>query len=182
MDFWEIYDLHYGPVKTFISKMIGDQWIADDLTQDTFIKVQKNLGDLKDESRLTSWIYRIARNRSLDYFRSRATKNNEQVLTAGLQKSIEPVVQLQIEQNQMSRCVQDKIYLLPESLQVALVLSDTMEMTHQEMADILDITVNNVKVRVHRARKTFKKILEEECTFEHDERSVMVCEPKIDDS
>ncbi len=63
-----------------------------------------------------------------------------------------------------------------------MVLSDTMEMTHQEMADILDITVNNVKVRVHRARKTFKKILEEECTFEHDERSVMVCEPKIDDS
>jgi RNA polymerase sigma-70 factor (ECF subfamily) len=180
MDFLEICDLHRGPVKTFISKMVGDQWIADDLTQDTFIKVQESLGDLRDESRLTSWIYRIARNRCLDYFRTRATKNNEQVLTPRLQKSIEPVAQMQLEQHQMNQCVQDKIYLLPEPLRVALVLSDTMEMSRQEMSDTLDITVNNVKVRVHRARKAFKKILEKECTFEHDERSVMVCEPKTD--
>ncbi len=180
MDFWEIYGLHHGPVKTFISKMVGDQWIADDLTQDTFIKVQKNLNGLKDDSKLRPWIFRIARNRCLEYFRSGTAKNKGQELTYSLQKSIEPAAQMQLEQHQMSQCVQDKIYLLPESLRVALVLSDTMEMSHQEMADILNITVNNVKVRVHRARKAFKKILEEECTFEHDERSVMVCEPKTD--
>ena len=180
MDFSEIYDLHYGPVRTFVSKMVGDRWLADDLTQDTFIKVRKNLNGLKDDSKIMPWIFRIARNRYLDYFRSGAAKNKGQELTSRLQKSIEPVVQMKLEQRQMSQCVQEKIYLLPETLRVTLILSDTMEMTHQEIANILDITVSNVKVRIHRARKAFKEILEQECTFEHDERNVMVCEPKTD--
>jgi len=180
MDFSEIYDLHYGPVRAFVSKMVGDRWMADDLTQDTFIKVQENLNGLKDDTKLMPWIFRIARNRCLDYFRSGAVKNKGQELTYRLQKSIEPAAQMQLEQNQMSQCVQDKSYLLPETLRVALVLSDTMEMTHQEIADILGITVSNVKVRIHRARKAFKEILEQECILEHDERSVMVCEPKTD--
>ncbi|MEE9421092.1 MAG: sigma-70 family RNA polymerase sigma factor, partial [Desulfatiglandaceae bacterium] len=68
MDFWEIYDLYYGPVRTFVAKMVGDEWMADDLTQDTFIKVQENLNGLKDDSKLMPWIFRIARNRCLDYF------------------------------------------------------------------------------------------------------------------
>ena len=178
MDFLEIYDLYHRPVKTFILRMVGDPWIADDLTQDTFIKVQENLIGLKDDSKLMPWIFRIARNRCLDYFRSGAAKNKEQELAYPLQKSIEPVAQMQLEQHQMSQCVQDKICLLPETFRDVLVLSDTMEMTHQEIADILGITVSNVKVRIHRARKAFKEILEQECTFEHDERSVMVCAPK----
>jgi len=181
MDFLEIYDLHYRPVKAFISKMVGDPWMTDDLTQDTFIRVKNNLNDLKDDSKRKPWIFRIARNRCLDYFRSSAAKNKGQELMHRLQKSIEPVVQTQLEQHQMSQCVQNKISLLPEKIRVALVLSDTIEMTHQEIADILGITVSNVKVRVHRARKAFKKILEQECIFEHDERSVMVCEPKTEE-
>ena len=53
-----------------------------------------------------------------------------------------------------------------------------MEFSHQEMAEILGITVENVKVRLHRARKKLKAILEEKCTFEKDERNVLVCDPK----
>lgn len=180
MEFLEIYDLHYRPVRAFVSRMVRDEWMADDLTQDTFIKVQENLNSLKDDSRLMPWIFRIARNRCLDYFRSGAAKNKGQELTYRLQESIEPVAQMQLEQNQMSQCVQDKIYLLPETLRAALVLSDTMELTHQEIADILGITLSNVKVRIHRARKALKEILEQECVFEHDERSVMICQPKTD--
>ncbi len=78
----------------------------------------------------------------------------------------------------MSLCVEDKINLLPESHREVLIFSDTMDMSRQEIADILGITVANVKVRLHRARKALKEILEKDCTFEHDERNVMVCEPK----
>jgi RNA polymerase sigma-70 factor (ECF subfamily) len=52
-----------------------------------------------------------------------------------------------------------------------------MDFSHQEIADILCLTVENVKVRLHRARKRLKAILEKECTFEVDERSILVCEP-----
>jgi len=47
----------------------------------------------------------------------------------------------------------------------------------KEIAEILDISVSNVKVRVHRARKKFRAILEEHCSFEVDDRSVLVCDP-----
>jgi RNA polymerase sigma-70 factor (ECF subfamily) len=52
-----------------------------------------------------------------------------------------------------------------------------MDFSHQEIADILGLSVENVKVRLHRARKKFKAILEEKCTFEVDERNVLVCDP-----
>ena len=77
----------------------------------------------------------------------------------------------------MGECVQDKIRLLPESYQTVLVLFDLMEFSHQEIAEIIDISVENVKVRLHRARKKLRTILEEECTFEVDERNVLVCDP-----
>jgi RNA polymerase sigma-70 factor (ECF subfamily) len=55
-----------------------------------------------------------------------------------------------------------------------------MEFSHQEIADILGITVKNVKVRLHRARKRLKTILEEKCAFERDERNVLICIPAPD--
>jgi RNA polymerase sigma-70 factor (ECF subfamily) len=77
----------------------------------------------------------------------------------------------------MGACVQDKIRLLPESYQTVLVLFDLMEFSHQEIAEIAGISVENVKVRLHRARKKLKTILEEECRFEVDERNVLICDP-----
>jgi RNA polymerase sigma-70 factor (ECF subfamily) len=77
----------------------------------------------------------------------------------------------------MSQCVQGQLNLLPESQRSVIIFADTMDFNHQEIADILGLTVENAKVRLHRARKKFKAILEEKCTFEVDERNVLVCEP-----
>jgi RNA polymerase sigma-70 factor (ECF subfamily) len=85
------------------------------------------------------------------------------------------LIQKELEQQEMGRCVQDQIDLLPEPLRAVLVLFDIMECSHQEIADILGITVANVKVRLHRARERLKSILEEKCAFERDERNVLVC-------
>jgi RNA polymerase sigma-70 factor (ECF subfamily) len=51
------------------------------------------------------------------------------------------------------------------------------ELSRREIAEILETTVENVKVRLHRARKELRALLEKKCTFEVDERSVLVCEP-----
>jgi RNA polymerase sigma-70 factor (ECF subfamily) len=178
MNFWEIYEVHYRPVRRFISRMVRDEWAADDLTQDTFLKVQEKLSGLRDSSKLRPWIFQIARNRCLDFFRSRSGENAIKLEATGFKESIGPIAQIQVEQHQMSKCVQDKLHLLPEPLRVVLVLFDTMGLSHQEIADILGIRVGNVKVRLHRARNALKEILERDCSFEHDERNVMVCLPK----
>lgn len=177
MDFSDIYDTHYQPVRRFIAKLVGDTWVADDLAQDTFIKVRENLKGLKDPSKLAPWIFRIARNRCLDHFRSGAKQNEKPEPKDGIKAFIEPLAQIQLEQQEMSRCVQDKIHLLPVPFRIILALADTMDFSHQEIADILNIEAGNAKVKLHRARKALKEILQKECTFEQDERNVMVCLP-----
>jgi len=183
MEFWKIYDQYYTKVRKFILALVKDQWAADDLIQETFLRIQENLGTLKDPSKLSSWIFRIAHNLCLDHFRqlkiaaSQGSTDLDRVESLGEGFIQEIFIQKELEQREMGKCVQDQINLLPESLRTALILFDIMEFSHQEIADILGITVENVKVRLHRARKKLKPILEETCAFERDERNVLVCLP-----
>jgi len=179
MDFWKIYDQYYGPVRKFILAYVRDEWVADDLIQETFVRIQKNLNSVRDHSKISSWIFRIAHNLCHDHFREskRSTLNQRKI-----QKEIvtlkEAVVQKELEQQQMGECVQDKMDLLPPDYRTVLILSDIMAFNQKEIAEILDISVSNVKVRIHRARNKMRAILEEHCTFEVDERNVLVCDPK----
>jgi RNA polymerase sigma-70 factor (ECF subfamily) len=184
MEFWDIYDQHYARVRKFILTLVGDEWVADDLIQETFLKIQNNLKSLKDSSKLSSWIFRIAYNLCQDHFRQiKRSRKEERIDQEGMEDFKEaliqkgPDIQKELEQRQMGECVQDQINLLPEPLRTVLLLFDIMEFSHQEISDILGITVKNVKVRLHRARKKLKPILEEKCSFERDERNVLVCLP-----
>ena len=179
MDFWEIHDQYYSRVRGFILGLVRDESLADDLVQETFIRIQKNLDSLRDSSKISSWVFRIAYNLCLDHFRKRKESSfdengNIQNTTGDLE---DKDIQKDLEQREMGECVQAKINLLPEPLRAVIILFDTMDLSHQEIAESLGITVENVKVRLHRARKKLRAILEEECTFEVDERNVMVCEP-----
>ena len=178
MDFWNIYDQHYLQVRNFILVLVKDEWVADDLIQETFIKVQKNIQQLRDTTKLSSWIVRIAYNLCQDHFRKMGLSSiREQSLTEKGKILTEPIFQKEYEQHQMGQCVQDKMKLLPEQYRTVLALFDLMDCSHQEIAEILGISVENVKIRLHRARKKFKTILERECSFEVDERNVLICDP-----
>ncbi len=178
MDFWEIHDQYYTRIRGFVLGLVRDDSLADDLVQETFIKIQQNLDGLRDPAKLSSWIFRIAYNLCQDHFRKRkesALADNGMEEKTG--DSEEVGLEKALERRQMGECVQDKIRLLPEPLGAVLILFDTMDLSHQEIAETLGITVENVKVRLHRARRKLKAILQEECTFEVDERNVLVCEP-----
>jgi len=177
MNFWEIYDDHYLRVRKFILAVVRDEWAADDICQETFFRVQSSMDSLKDPARISSWIFRIAYNLCQDHFRNlKAASLRAVAEKKNIRACQQPAFQKELEQREMTQCVQDQISLLPESLRTVIVLFDMMDCTHQEIADILGITVQNVKVRLHRARKKLKTILEEKCTFEVDERSVLTCE------
>ena len=187
MEFWDIYDRYYARVRKFILALVKDEWAADDLIQETFLKIQQNIENLKDPSKLSSWIFRIAYNLCQDHFRQlKRLRKEERIDQEEMEDFKEalaqkgPDIQKELEQRQMGECVQNQITLLPETPRTVLILFDIMEFSHQEIADILGITVKNAKVRLHRARKRLKTILEEKCAFERDERNVLVCTPSSD--
>lgn len=178
MDFWEIYDEYHPRVRKFVLAVVRDEWAADDLIQESFVKVQANLGSLRDPSKISSWIFRIAYNVCQDHLRKQKTSPiGEKSDPFKLEILQEASIQQEIEQRQMGECVQQQMDLVPEPLRTVIVLFDIMEFSHQEIAEILGVTVENVKVRLHRARKKMKSILEKNCTFSRDERNVLVCEP-----
>jgi RNA polymerase sigma-70 factor, ECF subfamily len=177
MDLLGIHDQYYQPVKKFILASVRNESVADDLVQETFIRIQQNLERLRDTAKISSWIFQIAYHLCQDHFRSLKKSSSHEEIHDGLVNLEETPVQKRLEQSEMSQCVQDKLKLLPESQRSIIILAEVMEFSHQEIADILGLTVENVKVRLHRARKRFKSILEKSCTFEVDERNVLVCEP-----
>jgi len=178
--YWEIYETHYDRVRRFIFLMVKDMWVAEDLLQETFVKVQKNLPRLNDSQKTSSWIFRIAYNTCQEHFRDSKRKIRQE--DSVLQAEIFPhplSSQKLLEQQQMSQCVQEQTKLLPESLRIPLLLFDTMDFSHREIADILGISLENTKVRLHRARKQLKAILNKKCNLEIDERNILVCEPRL---
>jgi RNA polymerase sigma-70 factor, ECF subfamily len=179
MDFWDIYDQHYFKVKKFILAVVRDECAADDLCQETFMRVQNGLETLKDESKVSSWVFRIAYNLCRDHFRKlKARGAGERVSQAGMQIVVQSSIHKELEQREMSQCVQEQVNLLPESLRTVIILFDLMGCTHQEVSEILGISPEAVKVRLHRARKRLKALLEKACSFEVDERNVLICEPR----
>jgi RNA polymerase sigma-70 factor (ECF subfamily) len=132
MDFWDIYNKHYERVRKFVFALVKDEGAADDLIQETFIKVQKNPDKLKDETKLSSWIFRIAYNLCQDHFRKRIQSlKKEHIPVEERQFLTVPLFQKEFEQHQMGECVQDKIRSLPESYRTVLVLFDLMKFSHQ---------------------------------------------------
>jgi RNA polymerase sigma-70 factor (ECF subfamily) len=177
MDLFSLHDQYYHRVRKFILASVKNESLADDLIQETFIKIQENLNTVRDPEKISSWIFRIAYHLCQDHFRTQKKFSTQEEIHDGLVNPEETPLQKKLEQGEMSQCVQDKLSLLPETQRSIIIFADLMEFSHQEIADILKLPVENVKVKLHRARKKFKTILEKECTFEVDERSVLVCEP-----
>ncbi len=176
MDLLEAHDRYYESVRKFILASVRNRSAADDLIQETFIRIGKNLNALRDPAKISSWIFRIAYHLVQDYFRANKKSPREEI-PEGLVNIEEIPLQKKLEQGEMSQCVQDKLTFLSDSQRTVMILADVMDFSLQEIADIQGITLENAKIRLHRARRKFKAILEENCTFEIDERSVLVCEP-----
>lgn len=178
MNFMAVYDQYHERIKRFIRSLIKDDFASDDLIQETFLKVQNKLDTVREPEKMNSWVHRIAYNLCQDYFKS---KKKEPLNPGILNKPPEPLIResfdFKLEQRQMGSCVRQQVDLLPEPLRSVLIMYDILEFSHQEISEILNITEENSKVRLHRARKNLKKILEEKCSFEMDGRNVLVCEP-----
>ena len=180
MHLMEIYDQYYQRVRKFILHTVRNEWLADDLVQETFIRINNNLENVRDDSKLSSWIFRIAYNICQDYFRSQGKSSSldHDEIPAETSPRAVPTAQKVLEQSQMRKCVFGLVNHLPESLRSVIILSDIEEFSQREIAEIIGITVENVKIRLHRARKKLKILLEEYCVFEVDERNVLTCQPE----
>lgn len=159
--------------------MVKDAWLADDITQETFVRAMRHIDGLKDPDKLTSWLFQVAHNLCRDHFRTSARQATDPLEDEGdIPSDAQPGVDTQLERHQMNACVQHQMEKLTETHRSVLWLFDVLGFSLKEIADILDISLANVKVRLHRARRQLREILTENCQFSKDGRDVLVCVPR----
>jgi RNA polymerase sigma-70 factor (ECF subfamily) len=165
-------------LRRFIRRRVSDDHVADDLLQETFVRVHRNIGTLQEVDRLAAWVYQIARNVIHDHHRK--TTNSTVALA-----DADPADDCDDHLSQL-RCrgagwMDDMIRSLPEGYREAVQLAEIEGLSQQEVADRLGLSLSGAKSRIQRGRAMLKDVLEQCCHFEFDGRgNMMDYEPKPD--
>jgi RNA polymerase sigma-70 factor (ECF subfamily) len=185
--FRALYDANHDRVHRLLGRMVGPQE-AEDLTQMVFAKAAKALPQFRGDAQASTWLYRIAANIASDWLRSRSAR--EAKLTVHLPEVADAATspgsasvavldtQLSPEQRLIRKDMHDhirrEIGQLPEGSREVLILGQLGGLTDEKVAQTLDISLANVKVRLHRARAQLKQAIGARCDFY---RTEMSCAP-----
>ena len=195
MEFEAIYVRYHPKIVRYLARFVG--WHeAEDLSQEVFVKVGRSLASFRGESRISTWIYRIATNAALDRLRTPSFQaGGSEGTPGGADRECENggtwrddrcrgseknsfSVERQFLRKEMNACIRYRIENLPEPYRSVLVLSELAEFANGEIADMTGVSLTTVKIRLHRARARLKKDLEGHCTFYHDETNELACDLK----
>lgn len=183
-----VFETYRDRIYRYVLRLVRHPAEAEDLAQETFLRAHRQLGSLQDRGALKVWLYRIATRLCYDRFREPSYRLFPQSLDAAF---AEPSGQVETQwadpdaptpdrtaaQLEMSACVQDLVEKLPAHYRTVILLHDVEGLTNPEIAQILDCSLDAVKIRLHRARRMLRATLTAACEFSRDERGVFVCEP-----
>ena len=170
-----------GPLRRYLERLVGDRSSADDLLQDTLLKIARALPSFEGRSSVKTWAFTIATRVATDHFRR--PHSRAQMVEIDEHEPAH-VLDAEIDQrlviDEMSSCVREVIDSLPEDYRTALVLHDLEGQTAAQVAEIAGCSVPTAKIRIHRARRRLKEALDEECSFYRDAENVFRCDRKRD--
>ena len=138
------------PVFNYVLRTVGDRGLAEDLTQEIFLRVFQSLPGFSFRSKFTTWLFQVARHRVLDELRARERRPRSIELDAVHTLS---VVDAPVEQAETIEALWRAVDRLGLDLKMALLLRDIAGFSYDEIAEILEITLATVKWRIYKARE-----------------------------
>ncbi len=156
---------------------VQNQAEAEELTQDVFVEVFKSISKFKKSSKLSTWLYRIAVNKSINMVNHKKRKRQIQTVSmffgwnSGGQATESDEkerdyedrrsrnVEAEMEQQEVKKALEQALHKLPEAQRTAFVLRKYEELSYQEMAEIMEVSVPAIESLIHRASKNMKKHL-----------------------
>jgi RNA polymerase sigma-70 factor (ECF subfamily) len=189
--FRTLYAANHERVRRILARLVGPLE-AEDLTQTVFAKAAKALPTFRGDADASTWLHRIAANVASDWLHSRSTHEAKVTVPISGQSDDDtgvaalgstdvdggPSAEQLLSNKEMRDCIRREIGKLPETLRTVFMLSALGGLTDEEIGRTLGISHNNTKVRLHRARQEFKKIIEARCDFYRNELS---CKPASPD-
>ena len=166
--FRALYDKYAQMVFTTAIGFVKDTGFAQDIMQEVFVDVLSSIKKFKGESKLSTWLYRIAINKSLNYLRdnrnyltlikSSTSNDSYSVLTESrTEEQASPLKK--IEHEEMAKVLHSAINNLPEKQRIAFVLCKYNDMSYTEIAETMQLSVSSVESLLFRARKGLQKSL-----------------------
>lgn len=157
--FRKLVHLYQKPLYYHIRNMVLNHDDADDVLQNTFLKVIANLKNFKGDSKLYSWMYRIATNEAITFIQQRAKKqgiSNEEAQQKAINKLESDVF---FEGDEIQLKLQKAIAILPEKQQLVFKMRYFEEIKYEEMSAILNTSVGALKASYHIAVKKMEEFL-----------------------
>lgn len=186
-----LYETNHQRIRGLLARMVGSLE-AEDLTQAVFAKAANALPTFRGKAQTSTWLYRIAANVASDWLRSRSA--HEAKLTVSIPDQPDedmraavigpeyvdgkPSPEQELASKDMRACIRGEIGKLPEAHRTIFMLNALGGLTDDEIAKTLGISQSSAKVRLHRARQEFRKIIEARCDFYQTELS---CKPTSPD-
>jgi RNA polymerase sigma-70 factor (ECF subfamily) len=143
----------------YLLGLCGDAVLAEELTQEVFVRAAANLLLFRGDSTVSTWLFRIARNTYLSWLdRQRDAEIDTEEFHALPDKGHNGNPEAQLLQSEQRAVIRRAMTMLPERQRTMLLLRDVQELSYAEIADVLDMSLAAVKVNLHRARLSFRQI------------------------
>jgi len=165
-----------GPVFNYVLRLVGDRSMAEDLTQEVFIRVYQGLPKFSLRCKFTTWLFQVTKNRVLDELRANERRPRAVV-------NIDDIPPLEVVDAPMERmetidALWRAIEALNVDLKMALLLRDVVGLSYTEIADSLEITLATVKWRIYKAREDVQLALAREgITFDTQKQPAVAATP-----
>ena len=161
IEVWETLNI---PLRKFIMKRV-DESDVEDILQNVFCKIHDHIDQVRNENKIHAWVYQIAHNAIVDYYRKRASTVELSIVDATI--ATPNFTDFPIT-SEVADCLTAMIDSLPEKYKEALLLTEFENLTQKELSGRLGLSISGAKSRVQRARKKLQKLLLECCHIEFD--------------
>lgn len=169
------------PIMRYLERYVGDRTVAEDLCQETLLRIHKGLSTFAGRSSIKTWAFSIASRVAADYFRQPGRKARVVELDESAEL-IDPdrAIGERLVVVEMNQCVRQVIDSLPDAYRAALILHDLEGLSAEQTAEICTCSVASAKIRIHRARLRLKQALKTQCEFYRDPDHVFRCDRKAE--
>lgn len=155
-----IFERYSRPVLSFIFDMIGDRAAAEDLAQETFVRAYKGLGGLRDETKLSTWLFSIAKNCARESLRTRGRDRNKVEIDG--EEAFElrdetPTPAVRLLDKELSAVIERALSKLDEDKRLVFTLKVFQQRSYEEIAEITGHSVGKLKTDLHRARAEMRR-------------------------
>lgn len=152
IDFTLVYNQNKKQLFNYIRKMLDEKYMAEDITQNVFLKLYENLKNINKAQSVVSWLYTTARNEVYGYLRRKKIKS-EDYIDENIQYSSNDNLNIELENIEIRSIIENEIVNMEEETKEIFILRHYSELSYGEIGNILGLNESLVKGRLFRARQ-----------------------------